>query len=347
MPAPRIRSKRETLRELLLAGMRDGQHPPGSRLPSEWSLVRSHGVSRDTAHAVLAGLARDGLVERRRGSGTRVAADAARRLATVPAVLRVALLLPPDRLANPIFQGILAAFHARLDERAAVTVQLRRHPDPAALPPADLLIVDGNYPRELLAALAVRQPRLVLLNGLHPDLPCVCTDNRQGGVLIARHALALGHRRIAVVHYGERDTEQEFIQRLRGMRHALRAAGCEPFELKLDLARLPDFDAVGWMRQLRRGRWLPSAMLCPTDLIALYALELLAAEGLGGIGVTGFDDLPVSGLVHPGLTTMRQPVERLGELLAEAVDAVLAGRPLLRPRPVPPALVARTTLRSV
>jgi DNA-binding transcriptional regulator YhcF (GntR family) len=58
------------LRELI----RSGQLAPGDRVPSEPQLARDHAVSRDTAQRALAMLADEGLITRRRGVGSIVAA---------------------------------------------------------------------------------------------------------------------------------------------------------------------------------------------------------------------------------------------------------------------------------
>ncbi len=49
-----------------------GRREPGNFLPGEFALAQAHGVSRATVRAALALLERDGIVERRRGAGTRV-----------------------------------------------------------------------------------------------------------------------------------------------------------------------------------------------------------------------------------------------------------------------------------
>lgn len=56
----------------LQASIIAGHLKPGSLLPGEIELAEAHGVSRGTVRAALDILARDGVVERRRGSGTRV-----------------------------------------------------------------------------------------------------------------------------------------------------------------------------------------------------------------------------------------------------------------------------------
>jgi GntR family histidine utilization transcriptional repressor len=56
-----------------------GAWPPGRRIPSEHDLMARFGVSRMTVNRALASLAGEGLVERKRKSGTVVAAPSAER----------------------------------------------------------------------------------------------------------------------------------------------------------------------------------------------------------------------------------------------------------------------------
>src|SRR3712207_662466 len=56
-----------------------GAWPPGRRIPSEHELMARFKVSRMTVNRALASLAGEGLVERRRKSGTVVAALSAER----------------------------------------------------------------------------------------------------------------------------------------------------------------------------------------------------------------------------------------------------------------------------
>lgn len=65
-------SKFEHVLEALRARMEDGTYPEGTSLPPQRKLVETLDVSRDTLQKVLARLREEGLVETRRGSGTRV-----------------------------------------------------------------------------------------------------------------------------------------------------------------------------------------------------------------------------------------------------------------------------------
>ena len=57
----------------VLDRIRSGDWPPGGRLPSETQLAQDFGCSRLTVHRAIRELAHDGVVERRRRAGTRVA----------------------------------------------------------------------------------------------------------------------------------------------------------------------------------------------------------------------------------------------------------------------------------
>ena len=61
------------LAQLLRAMIRTGSLAPGDRIPSENEIADQHRVSRATANRALAVLADEGLITRRRGSGSLVA----------------------------------------------------------------------------------------------------------------------------------------------------------------------------------------------------------------------------------------------------------------------------------
>lgn len=56
----------------LTGAVLSGKYPPDSLIPSEVELAQAYGVARGTVRSALSVLERDGLVERRRGAGTRV-----------------------------------------------------------------------------------------------------------------------------------------------------------------------------------------------------------------------------------------------------------------------------------
>src|SRR6202012_855806 len=69
---------------------------------------------------------------------------------------------------------------------------------------------------------------------------------------------------------------------------------------------------------------LPDAIACASDSTAIGVQHALSAEGIQvptDVAVTGFDDIPLARHLTPGLTTVNQPIQRLGGV---AVEALLA-----------------------
>jgi GntR family transcriptional repressor for pyruvate dehydrogenase complex len=90
--APR-RSLSDTVREQLLAQLRNGSLRPGDRLPGEHELMRMLGVGRSSVREALRGLITLGVVETRPGLGTVIVAGSPRRLASLGPGAGVADLL--------------------------------------------------------------------------------------------------------------------------------------------------------------------------------------------------------------------------------------------------------------
>ncbi|MFI6813906.1 substrate-binding domain-containing protein [Nonomuraea sp. NPDC050328] len=157
--------------------------------------------------------------------------------------------------------------------------------------------------------------------------PSVTLDNAGAGRLATAHLLGLGHRRIGVVtgETGLLSTRE----RLRGVREALREAGAE-----LD----PDLLFQGSYGRAESGRSATLAMLAgprpPTavfafnDRIAFGVLQAARESGLdvpGELSVVGFDD-DSAALMTPPLTTVAQPLARMGASAGRLLLDWLAGR---------------------
>jgi DNA-binding LacI/PurR family transcriptional regulator len=89
------------------------------------------------------------------------------------------------------------------------------------------------------------------------------------------------------------------------------------------------------------GREPPTAVIGLSDVLALGALEAMAARGLtapADVSVCGFDDIPAA--ADAALTTLRQPIAEKGRKVGELLlDPDAPNRQIL----LPIQLVARAT----
>lgn len=170
-------------------------------------------------------------------------------------------------------------------------------------------------------------------------------DNRLGMELAVAHLVAQGHVRIGYLGGDPRLTTGR--ERAVGFRAALTRRRLAPAWRSAG-----GFDLQSGRRQahrmLRGARGKrPTALVAANDLIALGALLACREAGIVvpfGLSVVGFDDIPFAALAYPPLTTVRQPISRLGALATELLLQRISGeRDAAQPRvlTVRPDLVVR------
>ncbi len=96
---------------------------------------------------------------------------------------------------------------------------------------------------------------------------------------------------------------------------------------------------------------VPDAVFAASDLMAVGALRVLREAGLrvpDDVALVGFDDSAVSRHTQPTLTSVHQPVEEMGRVMADLLLARIAGEPVPRETVLPhPARAARLGLGVV
>lgn len=225
----------------------------------------------------------------------------------------------------------------------ALTVSGTRHaPDPdwideviARRPHGVVLVfsdLDPEY-RERLQSRAIPFAIVDPAGDPSPDVPSVGSANWTGGLIATRHLIDLGHRRIAAVT-GPADMMCS-LARIDGYRAAMGAAG-----LPVDPAwiRFGDFHVEGGRAGARAFLALPdppTAIFAGSDLQALGAFEAARAAGCRipeDVSIVGYDDIAVARWVDPPLTTVHQPLRRMGEEAARIVLRMGEETPATTPR---------------
>jgi LacI family transcriptional regulator, galactose operon repressor len=160
----------------------------------------------------------------------------------------------------------------------------------------------------------------------HSGLPTVDSDNLRGAQLATSHLLGLGHRRIAMLT-GRPDLESAQL-RERGYREALQAAGVPVDE---SLVRVGAYDpeiSLDQARQLLTAPDPPTAIFAANDVSAIATIEVATELGLrvpADLSVVGFDNIPESALCAPPLTTIDQPIRKMGERSIELLLQLIRG----------------------
>ena len=164
------------------------------------------------------------------------------------------------------------------------------------------------------------------------SLPAVVIDNIKAAERVTEHLILKGHKRIGFINGPEhiilcRDRQKGYIQML------------ENYEISVshDLITCSDFTIEGGFacaKQLLALEEKPSAIFAANDEMAVGVIQAVQEQGLRvpqDVAVVGFDNVQVSKVVQPNLTTIDQPIFQLGvksmELLMSCLDGdVLEGK---------------------
>ena len=165
-----------------------------------------------------------------------------------------------------------------------------------------------------------------ILVGRHPTntrVSYVDTDNLDSARKMVAHLLRLGRSRVATI-----TGPQNMIagaDRLAGYSAALHDRG---LAVDLELIIEGDFtEAGGYSVMQRLLPRQPDAVFVASDIMAIGALRAIRDAGLRvpeDIALAGFDDMPFAERSEPPLTTVRQPIVRMGgtavEMLIDLIE---------------------------
>lgn len=184
------------------------------------------------------------------------------------------------------------------------------------------------------------------------ELPWVYVDDLHGGRLIGDHLLGLGHRHIAFVHRTE-NPRQQTVERLEGLRSAIRLRGLNAEQVAVEMGRGAAGPGHGTevARQWAAMSPRPTAIVLANDTLAYEVLRRLHDLGIRvpqDVSVAGYDDLALSSLMVPSLTTVTQPQSELGRTAVSLLlEEISDRRPRHREVVFMPTLAARESTGRV
>jgi LacI family transcriptional regulator len=234
-------------------------------------------------------------------------------------------------IENSLFQGsyvpILADAHNQRNRFERYLELLLERRVEALVVVANWLFVDIH----LLADFSKRNIPAATIGWELPGdtVSSVMVDNEAGGRLAMEHLHKLGHRKIAYIRGPK--TLIDSAPRWKGIQKFAHTAGLEidsDLTMQLPEAFDPNSGFEGGFRlteELLQRRRKFTALLAFDDLTAFGAIRALNKAGIRvpeQCSVIGFDDVALSALAAPSLTTVRQPLEVMGNL---AVNIIMEG----------------------
>ena len=163
----------------------------------------------------------------------------------------------------------------------------------------------------------------------NPNVAYIGTDNYEGIDAAVDHLYTLGHKKIAFLNGSLHSMVSE--QRQEAYYNSMKAHGLEINE---------DLTAYGYYVADSAKYHVPTflgagatAIICGNDLIASGVITECKLRGFRvpeDISVVGFDDIPISSMLEPPLTTIRQERSELGKCAYVILNSLVHHIPICR-----------------
>lgn len=207
------------------------------------------------------------------------------------------------------------------------------------------VISSTNYPHSSIYE-NLKIP-VVFLDRTSLDRPSVYADGREGGRLAAREIIKRGSRRITVMQGPSQIRPAQ--DRFEGAIEIIRDAG-----LDYQVIQTTSFsinEAGVWAEELFRKYADTNGVIASNDIAAMAVLHEAARIGRkvpDDVQVIGFDDIPMSSLLSPALSTIHQPAYEMGReaagLLIQLVEQAAIENKNIQ---LPVSFIERGTTRKV
>ena len=335
MPAKYIRLA-DILRESIFQNTGRGIY----KLPSEKELCEQYHMSRQTVRTALHLLTEEGLIEKRKGSGSYSTGLGVMQNTIAVIVNYAEEYTTPTFLAN--IKSVLGekgysinvySTRSRIAEERKILEKLKD---------ASIrgIIVEGsknalpNPNLDLYEHLMAKGISILFSGGIYKGLTdCICMKDNDyyGGYLLAKHLIKMGHTRIAGIFKMD---DQQGLERYMGFASAMRdfgipfpeeltawytAANLEALQSKGDTSFLTDL--------IRRNKGLYSSVICQNDEIAYWLIQELSYAQIRvpeDISVVSFDNSYMSDLNSVHITTLAHDREP-GSAAAAALLRMIQG----------------------
>ncbi len=351
------KSKHQRICDHVRDAIASGKYGPGQQVPTEPEIGALFDACRQTVSQALRELVNEGLLTRRRGSGTFVrhrpaktgttigllwpevpggifapiCAEVARTVRSAGFRLLLEGVLPASKPANthePPETSFESDDEARVCQIEALCREYVAHGVagvffPPIILPRDPTVINMRVVETFEGA----GIPVVLLDRDVCDYPgrsrfdLVGVANRRCSQVLTEHLLNMGYRRIDYVsQIGQAST---VTARVAGYQDALRNHGIAPDPAWVHAVDVHERDVVCELIKNDRAE----AFLCVNDHVAAYLQRHLLTLGIripDDVALVGFDDVDYAALLPVPLTTMRQPCERIGEMAAKLMIERLA-----------------------
>ena len=193
-----------------------------------------------------------------------------------------------------------------------------------------LVLLTARMDRNTIESLMKKYPVVLACEYLEDsNFPTVSIDNISAARKATEHLIKLGHKRVA--HITGPMNVILSRDRLKGYKQAMKTYGLEIDPLLIAEGDFYYKTGYDLMLKLMSIDNLPTAVFAANDEMAIGAIKAIQSQGLKvpeDIAIVGFDNIKMSVFFSPSLTTIGQPMYKIGEKAMNLLLDLIRGKKL-------------------
>lgn len=358
------KAKYEEIVDWIKEKIDSGKLTDGQKLYSEAALADKFDVSRQTARHAVSILERQGIVRRKRGSGSYMQLSDMGENTAYTRSMRVAILT--TYVDEYIFPGMLREMEKVFSEKrysiqiAATNnaVEKERMLLKGFLGPGQ---VDGiiaeptksglpNPNLSLYREIMKRGIPVIFINSCYPELnaPHISVNDEKAGYMVTKHLIECGHQKIAgIFKCDDGQGHRRYAGYMKALMEAdIRIVGRRVLWIDTDEQKDMKNDPLRILERIKEC----SACVCYNDEVANKLIGICTEQGIKipeDLSIAGIDNSDLAVYCEVPFTSVENPKEQLAKLAAEELIDLMNGKKSAGSYELEPELVIRNSVKLI
>jgi len=206
-------------------------------------------------------------------------------------------------------------------------------------------IIMGSHTLEVNEYLNLNLPIVAIDRFLSEDIPCIASDNYNGGILATELLIEKGCRKLAHIS-GPLSLDTPANQRYTAFEDTVIEKNIPYVVIETELNNFNKEEYEKLIFKLFKDHPDIDGIFASSDLIAACIIKVSNDLGKSipkDLKIVGYDDIDLASLVIPSLTTIRQPIEKMSQLAIESIVNKVNGSKVNEQIIIPIELIERKT----
>lgn len=182
-------------------------------------------------------------------------------------------------------------------------------------------VIIASHTQDIDKNISIDAPIISLVRIISPQIPSICSDNYQGGILAAEHLISKGCKNLAHIS-GSLDLNMDANKRYFGFKEVCEKKGIPHIVIDATEEQFQSMRYDSIINMLLDTHPDVDGIFTSNDIIAAKVITICNRRGIKipeQIKVVGYDDIDLCTIYNPSITTIRQSVNEICQYAVESI----------------------------